>query len=538
MFLGGAPADAGFQVYDCDLDSGRIAKLTRRAVPRVPAQRRRRAHAALPQPRGLGLDARRDPAAAARAAAARADRIRATGRGRAAARANAAPPAARARRADPPAPDAPPAEAPRHAGTRPPRRRRPAAAQRRRRRDERHPDRRRRHAGEPDRSPVHPAASTGRPHGRRARRPRSWAACCPAATGWIATAGRSPATTSSSASRPRRRLVRLLEPAARAADAVAGGVVSSRSRTSRPSSTSDADHAVRLHAAPARAASSAFDARAPVLRQPGVARLRVRRELAPRRSGRAAAAAAASAGPHLSAAYRAPRRRRTPARAGCSSRRSTRPPTRSLELRRLRLLRPARRGGRHRAAAVLPAPHADCSTLRGRDLAGAPAGERMLRVGGYVCSRSRAAPGQPETDPRPTTRSFRRARCSSNRCAASRTIRSRSIGSRSAARPTGCRSSSTTAGRRRSGCCRRCSSGRSTSSCSRSRPATARTRRQPHRRRRLAVAAPRVLGRPDHRAVPARPPLHRRSGAGRTWSQIGSADDALARFLGGIPLWM
>ena len=34
VFLGGAPADAGFQVYDYDLDTGKIRKLTRRRSSR------------------------------------------------------------------------------------------------------------------------------------------------------------------------------------------------------------------------------------------------------------------------------------------------------------------------------------------------------------------------------------------------------------------------------------------------------------------------------------------------------------------------
>ena len=41
-------------------------------------------------------------------------------------------------------------------------------------------------------------------------------------------------------------------------------------------------------------------------------------------------------------------------------------------------------------------------------------------------------------------------------------------------------------------------------------------RRPPQRRRRLAVAAAGVLGRADHAAVPARPPVHGRSRAGAT----------------------
>ena len=54
VFLGGAPADAGFQVYDYDLDSGTHPEADGRTVPRLPAQRHRRADAALSQPRGLG----------------------------------------------------------------------------------------------------------------------------------------------------------------------------------------------------------------------------------------------------------------------------------------------------------------------------------------------------------------------------------------------------------------------------------------------------------------------------------------------------
>ena len=104
-------------------------------------------------------------------------------------------------------------------------------------------------------------------------------------------------------------------------------------------------------------------------------------------------------------------------------------------------------------AAIVPLPFYRRHTLtldvrgaRSRRLARGrtPAARRRLRPAA-ARAHARTARGAR----RPTTRSCRRARCSSNRCAASRTIRSRSTGSASAAPATGCRSSSTTAGPRR-----------------------------------------------------------------------------------------
>ena len=102
------------------------------------------------------------------------------------------------------------------------------------------------------------------------------------------------------------------------------------------------------------------------------------------------------AGPHLSAAYpghgdvavpgREPAVLRVDRRGGVPDR---------LELRRLRLLRSARRGGRHRAVAALPAPHADVRRVA-RGMAGAPTGERLLRVGGYVLEPLARRADQPE----------------------------------------------------------------------------------------------------------------------------------------------
>ena len=168
IYLGGAPSDAGFQVYGYELATGPDRQADAGPLPRVPARRHRRADAAVPEPRGLGVDARRDPAAR------------------------------RCRAAPPPAPAAPALAAAAPAQNLPPppvassshhRHRRPAAA-----------------------SSIHsidhlfvphlygPTFAVGGP-------PRCWAPCSPAAIGCRNIAGRWPATTSSStAATPAARL--------------------------------------------------------------------------------------------------------------------------------------------------------------------------------------------------------------------------------------------------------------------------------------------------------------------------------------------
>ena len=129
--------------------------------------------------------------------------------------------------------------------------------------------------------------------------------------------------------RPRRRLVRLLEPAARAADAVArGGAVLVHGRPARPERRRHAER-LRVTRCTRRERELTFDALRAVLRKPGLARVLVHRELSPRRSRGAGAAAPHRRPPPV----RVVRGRRDGAlhrrAAGCSSRRSTSPRTRA-----------------------------------------------------------------------------------------------------------------------------------------------------------------------------------------------------------------
>ena len=224
-------------------------------------------------------------------------------------------------------------------------------------------------------------------------------------------------------------------------------------------------------------------------------RLRVHRELSPRRSRGAGAAAPDRRAAPVRGLRRAPRRRPTRARAGCSP-----PPIdaaaypRDVELGRLRLLRPARRAGRHRAAAAVPAPHADARRARARSRRRAGgrtrAAGRRLRLAAAV----RVAPTGPNGPRPPTTRSCRPARCSSNRCAVSRTTRSPSTASRSAGHLPAAVHHRLRLGFDAVGCCRRCSCADRPRAVRASPPPTGAAARPPHRRRRLAVAALRGSG--------------------------------------------
>ena len=251
----------------------------------------------------------------------------------------------------------------------------------------------------------------------------------------------------------------------------------------------------------------------------------LRRELSPRRSRRAAAAPPDRAARTCRPPTPAPRRRRTRARAGCSSRRSTPPRTRldwsSAGFGFFDL--------RGEVAAIVPLPlyrrHTLTFDARGRDLAGAPAGERLLRVGGYVLQplarRARTARDPPHRLPVPAAgRAVRRAAARLRGLP----VRGRSHRDRQRHLPAADHH------RLRLGidpvrCCRRCSSGRSTSTCSRSRATDghsgAAATAPPAARCRCSCA---VLGHPDHPAVPARPPASRTIRRWSTWSSSASLD--------------
>ena len=399
VFLGGAPADAGFQVYDYDLDSGRSAKLTHApflafqpsaaggqtlrflnregwewTLDEIPLPPR-----APPPP--VQIESA-PPVAAAPAPAANAAAPPAAN--------DATPPAAAAAPAPPRRCDARArrrADGPGHAAAR---------SAPRARRDEHHPALRRRHAGEPDRSPVHSAAVRTDVHRRRAPGDIPGRRAVRRRPDWIASAGRWPGYFQLRRRGQRRRLVRLLEPAARAADAVARRRRRSRSRTRRRSSTATpstaADYTLRR-----RDSELSVDAVRLFYDNPVSLGFALRRELAPRRSRPSSCRCCRIGGPHLSARTRAPRRRRTRARAASSSRRSTPPLTRS---------RWSSAGFgfadlRGEVAAIVPLPfyrrHTLLFDLRGRDLAGVaggrrPAARRRLRPAAARASR----PDQPE----------------------------------------------------------------------------------------------------------------------------------------------
>ena len=217
--------------------AARIGAAYARAVPRVPAQRRRRAHVAVPEPRGLALDARRD-SAAPRAPPPRP--------------APAWPP----RRADPADASRPTITVVEPAGAPAAARRRPAAASRNSRGSSAGACAPARAGRRRSRRPPAAAVATNLipPDFPTSRRARPITCSSRSSTDRPSRAGRAghlpgrravgrrPARMPPLGARRllparggrRRRLVRLLEPAARAADAVAGAA-QFRSRTSRRS---------------------------------------------------------------------------------------------------------------------------------------------------------------------------------------------------------------------------------------------------------------------------------------------------------------
>ena len=414
VFLGGAPADAGFQVYDYDLDSGRIAEADGGTVPGLPAQRHRRADTALSQPRGLA-SGRSTRSRCRRASRRRPSRSnprhrsrprrhppRTKRRRRGGGRTRAAPPAAN--EATPPAAAGAPAPTGR------------CDARTRRRADgPGHAAAAKRPCGPvatniiPPSVAGHAGESTDHLFIPQLYGPTFTAA---GAAGDIPGRGavrrrpdRAPAVGAGGVRPARRRrgqgrrLVRLLEPAARAADAVALGVGLFSFADTPPDLNSNtitsADYTLRR-----RDSELSVDAERLFYDNPvslGFAFVESWRPDDPAvllpllRIG----------GPHLSAAYQGAA---TSPYTGASrlffaSIDAAAYPV-SLEHRRLRVRRSARRGGRHRADAVQPASHAAVRPARAR-LAGAPEGEGLLRIGGYVLqplARRARTPEIPLTD--------------------------------------------------------------------------------------------------------------------------------------------